>query len=208
MTMSGRSSGMGWRLAVVAFVGMANYAQALTPAVGSGAFVARHCQPTTGMAGGPGWRRAAARGRAARTTTSMGLLDYVNPNYWKREYIVAAMLTNQIPKSAAVVVDLAPRDPKRLFYLPMTARQVVVVQSTASEKEMKEAAGQLAKLRPKLEIVEKVELALPPNSVDVVCCCQALERLDDSRGTIAAAYRSLKPGGRLIFVEPIEVRVI
>lgn len=68
----------------------------------------------------------------------------------KREYIVAAMLTNQIPSSATVVVDLAPKDPKRLFYLPMTARQVVVVQSTASEKEMKEATGQLQKLRPKV----------------------------------------------------------
>ena len=52
--------------------------------------------------------------------------------------------------------------------------------------------------------METAELSLPANSVDVVCCCQALERLEDKRGTIAAAYRALKPGGRLIFVEPID----
>jgi len=40
----------------------------------------------------------------------MGLFDYVNPLYWKREYITAAMLSRQVPSSTRVVLELYPEN--------------------------------------------------------------------------------------------------
>jgi len=40
----------------------------------------------------------------------MGVFDYVNPFYWKREYITAAMLSRQVPSSSQVVLELYPEN--------------------------------------------------------------------------------------------------
>ena len=40
----------------------------------------------------------------------MGLFDYVNPLYWRREYITAAMLSRQVPSSTRVVLELYPEN--------------------------------------------------------------------------------------------------
>ena len=88
--------------------------------------------------------------RGISTTRSslltMGLFDYMNPLYWKREYVVAATLANQIPSSAAIVMEMYAVDGKRFFYYPDSVLQVVVSpplserigDSTDSEKQKKE----------------------------------------------------------------------
>ena len=47
-------------------------------------------------------------------------------------------------------------------------------------------------------------LDLPSNSVDVVIAAGAFERVEDKAALLKEAHRVVCPGGRLIFVEPLE----
>ena len=59
-----------------------------------------------------------ARSPKSHSALQMGLFDYIDPRYWKRQYIVAAMLSRQVPLSAGVVCELFPADGKNFFYYP------------------------------------------------------------------------------------------
>mmetsp|Transcript_59196 Transcript_59196/g.116143 ORF Transcript_59196/g.116143 Transcript_59196/m.116143 type:complete len:244 (+) Transcript_59196:144-875(+) len=134
----------------------------------------------------------------------MGVFDFVNPLYWKREYITAAMLSRQVPSSASVVLELYPDDGKRFYYYPSTVSQIVVVPLTwpleaKKETELRIAANKV--VPPKLLAVKQTMQTMDTNAVDVVVCVQALKSL--GREGLGDAHRVLKPGGRLIFVEPM-----
>ena len=57
----------------------------------------------------------------------MGLFDIINPIYWKREYITAAMLAPQVPNSATSVLELYPEDGKRFYYPPPSVSKTVAL---------------------------------------------------------------------------------
>ena len=143
----------------------------------------------------------------------MNLLDYVNPMYWKREYLVGAVLGSQVPPAAAVVLELYAEDAKRFFYYQSSVVQVVVAPPLSeqlaakglgraevekAEKEMTEAAG-----RAKKSVLMKPLDGTPSNSVDAVVCVQAARRVAEA-GRLSDLARVLKPGGRVVFLEEPE----
>ena len=113
------------------------------------------------------------------------------------------MLSRQIPSTASTVLELDPRDAKRLAYYPLTVSKVITYGPTAEIAILRASAEKLP-----LEVVHNPApippLDLPSNSVDVVIAAGVFERVEDKAALLKEAHRVVCPGGRLIFVEPLE----
>lgn len=80
----------------------------------------------------------------------------------------------------------------------------------AAERSLKPLIASLAPARyvaadkrPGFDIQIDIEdIALPPESVDVIICSHVLEHVDDGKA-LAELYRILRPGGRAILMVPI-----
>mmetsp|Transcript_1661 Transcript_1661/g.4575 ORF Transcript_1661/g.4575 Transcript_1661/m.4575 type:complete len:333 (-) Transcript_1661:1451-2449(-) len=148
--------------------------------------------------------------------TALGMgLDMVT--YLRTEWVSAALCTNQTPRSADVCLELGCDDGRGVTFVPRTIREYWT--STI------EADGVLPlKIRRQLKTSQERRKAaevmyfdqraddlkeLANESVDVVISLQAAAKMVENgldwKKSIDEAARVLKPGGRLLFVEPNEL---
>jgi len=142
-------------------------------------------------------------------------LDLVT--YLRTEFISAALCTNQIPRSADICVQLGTEDGRAVNFIPRTIQKLI---TSSAEEDGKLTVSTRRQLRQQQErrqagIVEYVDqpadnlFAVEDESVDVVISLTAAQRMKDSnqswKKSVQEAARVLKPGGRFLFVEQIDI---
>jgi len=139
-------------------------------------------------------------------------LDVVT--YLRTEYVSAALVTNQVPRSADVCLQLGTQDGRAVTFLPRTIRELITFSveadgtlSVATRRQMKQQAERRTG-SAKLTYVDQRADDLketPDNSVDVVISLQAAAKMQENgldwKKSIDEAARVLKTGGRFLFVE-------
>eukprot|EP00429_Kryptoperidinium_foliaceum_P007636 CAMPEP_0176008254 /NCGR_PEP_ID=MMETSP0120_2-20121206/3653_1 /TAXON_ID=160619 /ORGANISM="Kryptoperidinium foliaceum, Strain CCMP 1326" /LENGTH=286 /DNA_ID=CAMNT_0017341039 /DNA_START=119 /DNA_END=979 /DNA_ORIENTATION=+ len=156
--------------------------------------------------------QASSRTRVAPLQMGLDMVTYM-----RVEWIAAALCTNQTPRSADVCLQLGCEDGRAVTFVPRTIERLITstvepdgVLPVNVERQLK----QQEKVRNagKVEIVNQRadDLKETPNeSVDVVISLAACERMIekglDWKKSVQEAARVLKPGGRLLFVEPPEL---
>uniref|UniRef100_A0A7S2SRJ9 Methyltransferase type 11 domain-containing protein n=1 Tax=Rhizochromulina marina TaxID=1034831 RepID=A0A7S2SRJ9_9STRA len=139
---------------------------------------------------------------SGRTTPSssplrMGLLDWVNPNYWRLQYSSAEMLTKGVPPGTRKVFDLNGKGADtRMYYYPRSVTEVLVSEVDANLNLLEPTAAKLG-----LTTTVQSETVVPSNSVDVCILVQALDSESTAGSLVGAAHRMLCPGGRVLFIE-------
>jgi SAM-dependent methyltransferase len=142
-------------------------------------------------------------------------LDLVT--YLRTEYISAALVTNQTPRSADICLQLGTEDGRAVNFVPRTIRELVTSSAEKDGKLTISARRQLKQQadRRKAAKVRYVDQPaddlreMEDESVDVVISLQAAARMMENgldwKKSIREAARVLKPGGRLLFVEQTEL---
>ncbi|KAL7557541.1 hypothetical protein ACA910_006415 [Epithemia clementina (nom. ined.)] len=141
--------------------------------------------------------------------------------YLRLEWISAALCTNQTPRSANVCLQLGTQDGRAVTFLPRTIRQLVTSSLKSGEATPIGVQRQLKQSAERRQIVEKLDIQnrnqaaddlreTPDESVDVVISLQAVDRMVENglnwKQSVVEAARVLKPGGRLLWVEPTMVQ--
>ncbi len=108
-----------------------------------------------------------------------------------------------MPQSASVVVELFPADGKRFYYYPPTISQIIVVPEKGVSDSKLESLLKGSAIQAKKAIDFKNISELSSGTVDVVVCVQALVKLK-KEDQLMQLRRVLKPGGRVILVEPLK----
>lgn len=159
---------------------------------------------------------------SSRHTSSSSALHALDPvTYLRTEWISAALCTNQTPRSADVALILGCEDGRIVNFVPRTIRKIIT--SSAESKSVDNGALTVSCERQLKQQAERrntaaIELSNQPAdnlkdtqdaSVDVVISLQAAQRMYenglDFKQSIKEAGRVLKPGGRFLFVESVEV---
>ena len=142
-------------------------------------------------------------------------LDLVT--YLRTEFISAALVTNQTPRSADVCVQIGTEDGRAVNFVPRTIRTLITSSAEADGKLTVSARRQLkqqAERRQAAEVDMVDQCAdnlveVEDNSVDVVISMTAANRMKENgqnwKRSVQEAARVLKPGGRLLFVEPTDI---
>jgi SAM-dependent methyltransferase len=113
-----------------------------------------------------------------------------------------AMLSRQIPTSASTVLELYPTDGKHFFYYPQTISQIfTVLDDNARDKKTEDILVSSSMRANKMLTILSFD-SMVSNSVDAIVCVQSLRKAQ-SNGILRNLHRVLRPGGRLIFVEPL-----
>ena len=142
-------------------------------------------------------------------------LDMVT--YMRVEWIAAALCTNQTPRSADVCLQLGCEDGRAVTFVPRTIERLITstveadgILPVAVERQLKQQektrnAGRVQIVNQRADDLKEVE----NETVDVVLSLAACERMIENgldwKKSIQEAARVLKPGGRLLFVEPPEI---
>eukprot|EP00978_Attheya_sp_CCMP212_P000970 scaffold2032_cov44-Attheya_sp.AAC.2 len=139
-------------------------------------------------------------------------LDIVT--YLRTEFISAALVTNQTPKSADVCLQLGTEDGRAVTFIPRTINELMTSSaeadgtlSVATRRQLKQQAERrtgAAKVSYMDQRCDDLKL-VKDESVDVVISMQAaakmMENGQDWKRGVREAARVLKPGGRFLFVE-------
>jgi SAM-dependent methyltransferase len=162
---------------------------------------------------------SSSRHTSSSSSSALHALDPVT--YLRTEWISAALCTNQTPRSADVALILGCEDGRIVNFVPRTIRKIIT--SSAESKSVDNGALTVSCERQLKQQAERrntasIELSNQPAdnlkdtqdaSVDVVISLQAAQRMYenglDFKQSIKEAGRVLKPGGRFLFVESVEV---
>ena len=162
---------------------------------------------------------SSSRHTSSSFSSALHALDPVT--YLRTEWISAALCTNQTPRSADVALILGCEDGRIVNFVPRTIRKIIT--SSAESKSVDNGALTVSCERQLKQQAERrntaaIELSNQPAdnlkdtqdaSVDVVISLQAAQRMYenglDFKQSIKEAGRVLKPGGRFLFVESVEV---
>jgi SAM-dependent methyltransferase len=162
------------------------------------------------------------RGPSACSTTSspsptslrMGL-DLVT--YIRTEWVSAALVTNQTPRSADVCLQLGTADGRAIVFVPRTIREFITSSAEADgtipikvQRQLKQQAERRSSATIKYVDQPADNLKeTQDESVDVVISLQAADRMRENgldwKKSVREAARVLKPGGRFLFVEQTEL---
>ena len=167
----------------------------------------------------PSSASSSSRHTSSSSSSALHALDPVT--YLRTEWISAALCTNQTPRSADVALILGCEDGRIVNFVPRTIRKIIT--SSAESKSVDNGALTVSCERQLKQQAERrntaaIELSNQPAdnlkdtqdaSVDVVISLQAAQRMYenglDFKQSIKEAGRVLKPGGRFLFVESVEV---
>lgn len=139
-------------------------------------------------------------------------LDLVT--YLRTEWISAALVTNQTPKTADVCLQLGTEDGRAVTFIPRTINELMTSSaeadgtlSVATRRQLKQQAERRtgsAKVTYMDQRCDDLKL-IKDESVDVVISLQAaakmMENGQDWKRAVRESARVLKPGGRFLFVE-------
>ena len=154
-----------------------------------------------------------------KTTTSSLLSMALDPvSYLRTEWVSAALCTNQTPRSADVCLQLGTDDGRAVTFIPRTIREFITsspeesgIVSVSVERQLKQGRERRG-TDTKLTIVNQRadELSqVQDDTVDIVLSLQAAAKLAENgldwKKSVQEAARVLKPGGRLLFCEQVEI---
>lgn len=135
--------------------------------------------------------------------------------YWRMQFVSASMVSG-IPKGSSVV-EIDAQDGKNVFYLPQKVDYTAVMSTGGSGDAKKEKEKSAINNQLILESIGKANRGglglsgkvrsrtqdVPSKTADCVLSVGAISRAGDSRVELVnEAFRILKPGGLLVFVEP------
>ncbi|KAL1504605.1 hypothetical protein AB1Y20_008389 [Prymnesium parvum] len=157
--------------------------------------------------GGSDLMRSAGRGELLSTgeKISRGMASsWVNPAYWKRQYVTASHITKNVPP-ASRVLELG-KDAKNLYYISKPKAVTLIVPPSnqkAQEGPIREAAAKLNV--PFILHTDRPldTIPIPSKTFDAALCMEMLDGAPESAasGAIALLANALKVGGVLLFVE-------
>jgi ubiquinone/menaquinone biosynthesis C-methylase UbiE len=158
--------------------------------------------------------REMASSRPRVAPLQMGL-DMVT--YMRVEWIAAALVTNQTPRTADVCLQLGCEDGRAVTFVPRTIDKLIT-STVEADGIMPVAIERQLKQQEKLRNAGRVEILnqraddlkdTPDASVDIVLSLAACDRMVENgldwKKSVQEAARVLKPGGRFLFVEPPEI---
>jgi len=138
--------------------------------------------------------------------------------YLRTEWVSAALVTNQTPRSFDVCLQLGTDDGRMVQFVPRTLRKLITSSAesdgtiSVSARRQLEQQNSRRKAGLELEIIDQRADDLSKvddESVDVVVSLLAAQRMVDNgldwQQSLIEATRVLKPGGRLLFVEQTTV---
>ncbi|CAB9526085.1 expressed unknown protein [Seminavis robusta] len=149
--------------------------------------------------------------KSSSSMLQMGL-DVVT--YLRTEWVSAALVTNQTPRSADVCLQLGTQDGRAVQFVPRTVREIITssvetdgvlpVSTRRQLKQQKERRSGSAKINYIDQRADDLK-EVANESVDVVISLQSAavmaENGLDWKNSVKEAGRVLKHGGRFIFVE-------
>ena len=155
--------------------------------------------------------------RNSSPATALGMgVDMVT--YLRTEWVSAALLTNQIPRSFDSCLQLGTNDGRVVQFIPRTMRKLITSSAAADGVVSVSARRQLQQQNDRRKAGLALQLIdqraddlseIEDESVDcVVSLLAAQEMLDnglDWQKALIEATRVLKPGGRFLFVEQANV---
>jgi SAM-dependent methyltransferase len=136
--------------------------------------------------------------------------------YLRTEWVSAALVSNQTPRSADVCLELGTQDGRAVSYIPKTIREFITSSAEEDGKLTIQTRRQVKLQQQRRDAatgiaVKYVDQAAddlseqPSESVDVVFSLQCAVRLEENgrdwKRSVREAARVLKPGGRFLFVE-------
>jgi len=143
-------------------------------------------------------------------------LDFVT--YLRTEWVSAALVTNQTPRSADVCLQLGSQDGRAVTFVPRTIRELITstvepdgvlpIATRRQLKQQKERRSASARVTYVDQRADDLK-ATPDESVDVVISLQAAAKMDENgldwKRSIQEAARVLRGGGRFLFVEQTNI---
>jgi SAM-dependent methyltransferase len=149
----------------------------------------------------------------SKTTSSLGMgLDVVT--YLRTEWVSAALVTNQTPRSADVCLQLGTQDGRAVTFIPRTIRELITssveadgILSISTRRQLKQQQERRTGSAKITYVDQRADdlKETADNSVDVVISLQAAAKMEENgldwKKSINEAARVLKPGGRFLFVE-------
>jgi SAM-dependent methyltransferase len=152
-----------------------------------------------------------------KSSSSLKMADLDLVTYLRTEFIAAALVTNQTPRSADVLLQLGTQDGRVVSFVPKTVREIITSSAEADGIVTSTARRQLKLQADRRKAATVTYIDQPADdlretadaSVDVVLSMCAAARMADNgldwKKSIQEAARVLKPGGRLLFVEETEI---
>jgi len=143
--------------------------------------------------------------------------------YLRTEWVSAALVTNQTPRSADKVLELGCEDGRIVNFVPRTVREIIT--SSAENPDSPEGGGLTVSCSRQLKQQAERRGAgalmtysdqraddlseTPSSSIDIVVSLQSAQRMKENgldwKKSVLEAGRVLKPGGRFLFCEAADV---
>jgi SAM-dependent methyltransferase len=136
--------------------------------------------------------------------------------YLRTEWISAALVSNQTPRSADVCLELGTQDGRAVSYIPKTIREFITSSAEKDGKLTVTTRRQVKLQQQRRDAATGIAVTFldqaaddlsdtATESVDVVYSLQCAVRLQENgrdwKRSVREAARVLKPGGRFLFVE-------